>query len=192
MANESLFSILSRSPWWLSVMIAAALFAGVRLVLPDIAAFFAALPFLAIAGYSGWRQLRAPGPTNVADMLARVRAMPWENFSAVIREAFRSDGYSVTELAGGAADFELRKNGRVCVVSCRRWKVAQTGVGPLRELFDAMRLRDAHECIYVAAGEFTAHARAFAAEKAIRLLSDTALAGLIARVERGTRRWFRR
>jgi restriction system protein len=75
MAKDSLFSILSRAPWWLSIAIAAALFAGIRLFLPDIAAFFAALPFLVIAGYTGWRQLRAPSVTAAADMLAKLRTM---------------------------------------------------------------------------------------------------------------------
>ena len=190
MAKDSLFSILSRAPWWMSVVIAAVLFAGMRVFLPDIAAFFAALPFLVIAGYAGWRQLRAPSVTNTVEMLARLRAMSWEDFRAVIAEAFRRDGYGVTEIANGPADLELRKNGRVTVVSCKRWKVAQTGVGPLRELYAAKRERDAHECIYVAAGDFTANARQFATEKAIRLLNDAALGELVARVERGKRRWL--
>ena len=36
MPKESLFSILSRSPWWLSVLIAAVMFAGVRLFLKGL------------------------------------------------------------------------------------------------------------------------------------------------------------
>jgi restriction system protein len=189
MAKESLFSILSRSPWWLSVMIAAVLFALVRRFLSDIAALFAALPFVAIAGYALWRQLRVPSVTNVAEMLGRLRAMSWEDFSAVIGEAFRRDGYTVTEIPGSAADLELRKNGRVSIACCKRWKVANTGVGPLRALHEAMQARDADECIYVAAGDFTANARAFATEKAIRLLNGAALVKLVARVERGRWRW---
>jgi len=190
MAKESLFSILLRSPWWLSLLIAAAMFALVRLFLPDIAAFFAAVPFLAIAGYALWRQLRAPSVTNVAEILGKVRAMSWEDFSLVIAEAFRRDGYTVTEIPGSAADLELHRNGRVSVVCCKRWKVAQTGIGPLRELYAAKQAREAQECLYVAAGDFTANASAFATEKAIRLLHDTALATLVARVERGKKRWI--
>ncbi len=189
MAKDTLFSILSRSPWWVSILAGAVLAAIAYQFFPPVAPFVA-LPFLVIAAYAGWRQLRTPGAASAADMLGRLRAMPWENFSAMIHEAFRRDGYSVTEIAGGAADLELRKNGRVSVVSCKRWKAAQTGVGPLRELFDAMRAREAQECIYVAAGDFTANARAFATEKSIRLLHDAALAALVARVERGRRRWF--
>jgi len=190
MPKESLFSILSRSPWWLSVMIAAAIFALVRMFLPDFAASFAALPFLVIAGYALWRQMRVPSVTNVAEMLGKLRAMSWEDFSAVIGEAFRRDGYTVTEIPGSAADFELRKNGRVSIVCCKRWKVAQTGAGPLRELYAAKQTQDAQECIYVAAGDFTANARAYATEKGVRLLQDAALATLVARVERGKKRWI--
>ncbi len=189
MPKETLFSILSRSPWWLSVMIAAVLFAGTRLLLPDIVALFAALPFLALAGYAGWRQLRTPSVANVEETLGKLRAMSWENFSAVIGEAFRRDGYAITEIPGSAADLELRKNGRVSIACCKRWKVAQTGVGPLRELQQAMQARNADECIYVAAGDFTANARAFATEKAIRLLNGAELVRLVARVKRGRRRW---
>ena len=188
MQKESLFSILSRSPWWLSLLIAAVMFALVRLFLPDIAAFFAALPFLAIAGYALWRQLRAPSVTNAAEILGKLRAMSWEDFSLVIAEAFRRDGYTVTEIPGSAGDLELHRNGRVSVVCCKRWKVAHTGIGPLRELHAAKQAREAQECIYVAAGDFTANARAFATEKAIRLLHDKALATLVARVERGKKR----
>jgi len=190
MARKTLFSVLSRAPWWISVAAAAALFASVRVFLQDMIAFAAALPFLVIACYAGWRQLRAPSITNVAEILGKVRAMPWENFSAVIGEAFRRDGYSVTEIAQGAADLELRKNGRVSIVSCKRWKAAQTGAGPLRELEEARRASDAHEAIYVAAGDFTVNARELATEKSIRLLNDTELAKLVARIERGKRRWL--
>jgi restriction system protein len=124
-------------------------------------------------------------------MLGKVRGMPWENFSAIISEAFRRDGYAVTEVFNGAVDLKLDKNGRITLVSCKRWKVAQTGVGPLRDLLEAKKAQDAADCIYVAAGGFTANARAFAAEKSVRLLEDAPLAELVARVERGGRGWFR-
>src|SRR5450759_3502538 len=95
MAKRSLFSILSRSPWWLSVLIAAAVFMAVRLFMPDYAAFAATLPFLGIAGYAGWRQSRVPNPERVAEVLAALRAMSWQEFAAIMETAFRSDGYAV-------------------------------------------------------------------------------------------------
>jgi restriction system protein len=189
--KDTLFTVLSRAPWWISVAVGAAMFAIMHLFLPDIAAVAAALPFLGIAGYAGWSQLHAPSATNVAEILGKIRGMSSENFSAILGEAFRRDGYVVTEVFKGAVDLKLDKGGRVSIVSCKRWKAAQTGIGPLRELFEAKETQDAADCIYVAAGDFTANASAFATEKSIRLLRDTPLAELVARVERGQRGWFR-
>jgi restriction system protein len=105
--------------------------------------------------------------------------MQWGDFSAAIEDAFRRDGYAVSRLNGAAADFEMTKAGRVSLVSCKRWKVARTGIEPLRELDAARRAREAHECVYVAAGEVTDNARAFAAQKNIRLAQGAELARLL-------------
>lgn len=136
-AKRSLFAILSRSPWWLSVLIAAALFMLVRLFMPDYAALASTLPFLGIAGYAGWRQSRELNPERIAEALATLRATSWQEFAAITEAAFRSDGYTVVALTRGAADFELRRNGRVALACCKRWKVSQTGIEPLRELLPA-------------------------------------------------------
>ena len=142
-------------------------------------AIFAALPFIVIGSYAGWRQLRAPSAARIAATLESLRALSWDEFSAALEDAFRRDGYAVTRLNGAGADFELTKAGRVSLVGCKRWKVARVGIEPLRELEAARQAREAHECIYVAAGEFTDNARAFAAEKNIRLLHDAELAKLL-------------
>ena len=179
MAKNSLFAVLLRSPWWISFLVAGALFAALRLALPWMYALCGTLPFLLIGGYAGWVQLRAPSAARVAAMLAALRTMSWDDFSSAIEDAFRRDGYRVNRLGGAAADFELARAGRIALVGCKRWKVPRTGIEPLRELDAARRAGDAHECIYVAAGEFTDNARAFAAEKNIRLLHDAELAKLL-------------
>jgi len=56
----------------------------------------------------------------------------------------------------------------------------RTGVEPLREFDAASVERGAHERLYVAAGEVTDNARAFAAQKQIRLLQEEELAKLLA------------
>lgn len=182
-AKRSLFAILSRSPWWLSVLIAAALFMAVRQFMPDYAAIASTLPFLAIAGYAGWRQSRVLSPERASEALAAVRAMSWQEFAAIMESAFRGEGYAVAALTRGAADFELCKSGRVALASCRRWKVAQTGIEPLRELMLAKETAGAQECIFVAAGGLSQNAREFAAQKNIRLLCDAELAQLLARTK---------
>jgi restriction system protein len=182
MARNSLFAVLLRSPWWTSFLVAAALFAALRMVLPWVYALCGSLPFLLIGGYAGWLQFRAPSATRVAATLAALRAMSWDDFSGAIEDAFHRDGYRVNRFGQAGADFELTREGRIALVACKRWKVARTGIEPLRELDAARRAGDAHECIYVAAGEFTDNARAFAAEKGIRLLHDAELAKLLPRV----------
>jgi restriction system protein len=175
-AKRSLFAILSRSPWWLSLLIAAALFMTVRQFMPEYAALASTLPFLVIAAYAGWRQMRAPSDESGANALARLRALSWPAFAALIEEAFRRDGHAPVALAGGAADYELRKNGRVALLACKRWRVAQTGIEPLRELLQAKQAADADECIYAAAGELSPNARQFAAQNGVRLLCAADLA----------------
>lgn len=190
LGKQSLFAILSRLPWWLSIIVAAALFAVMRLFLPDFIALSVALPFVVVGGYAAWRQLRAPSAAKVADSLNVLRAMSWEDFSTLIEEAFRQEGYTVAKLTGDDVDYEMSRNKRVAVVCCKRWKVARTGVAPVRDLFEAGQTRNAHEYLYVVAGEFTANAREFAAEKSIRLLNDAELVKLVTRVARGKKRWL--
>jgi len=184
MAKNSLFAVLLRSPWWISIAVAAAIFAVARLWVPGVYAFFLALPFLVIGGYALTKQLRTPSPERIAETIEAIRAMSWEDFSTAIEAAYRSDGYSVARIGGAAADFELAKAGRVSLIGCKRWKAARTGIEPLRELHAAGRAREAQECIYVAAGEITDSARSFAAGNNIRLLHDAELAKLLPRAGR--------
>ena len=185
MAKRSLFTILSGSPWWLSVLIAAAVFMAVRQFMPDYAAVASTLPFLVIAGYAGWRQSRVLNPERIGEALAALRAMSWQEFAANMETAFRSEGYAVVGLTRGAADFELRKGGRVALAGCKRWKVAQTGIEPLRELFKAKETAEANDCIYVTAGDLSQNARQFAAQSGIRLLCEAELVAFIARARTG-------
>ena len=187
MKKNSLFAVLLRSPWWISIAVAAALFAMARMLLPEAYALygiFASLPFLVIGGYAGWQQLRAPSAERIAATLESLRALSWDEFSAALEAAFRRDGYGVSRLNAAGADLELTKSGRVCLVGCKRWKVARTGIEPLREIDAARHAREAQECIYVAAGEFTDNARTFASEKNIRLVHDAELAKLLSDTKR--------
>src|SRR5882672_4642540 len=107
MNKNSLFAVLLRSPWWVSALAAIGLVVGLRLLIPTSYAVFAALPLAVIAAYVSWRQLRAPSARRVAGTLERLRAMPWEDLSAAIEQAYRREGYTVSRLNGAQADFEL-------------------------------------------------------------------------------------
>jgi restriction system protein len=182
MAENSLFAILLRSSWLWSLGIAVGIVLIARLALP--AQYFAygafgAFPFVVIGAIAAWKQLRSPSAARVAGTLKAIGSMSWNEFSSAIESAFRRDGYAVTRLAGPAADFELVKAGHTVLVSCKRWKVARTGIEPLRELHAARQARDAQHGIYVAAGEITDNARKFALSNGIKVMQGAELAQLL-------------
>ncbi len=178
--KDSLFAVLLRSPWWASALIALGLIGLARFFVPDLYAVFAALPFIGIAVYVGWKQLRAPSAMRIAKSLERVRAMSWDEFAGAMEKAYGREGYEVSRIGGAKADLELVQNGRKTLVACKRWKASRTGIEPLRELEAARRAREAEECVYVATGEITEQARAFAAQRNIRLLEGSELTQRIA------------
>lgn len=189
MAKRSLFSILSEQPWWLSLLVAAILFALVQLVLPQLAPFVA-LPFLGIAVYVGWKELRDKTPADAAERLAALREMSWEQFASVISSAYRRQGYAVEAAPGGAFDFTLRsKNGQITLLLCRRWKVNQVGVGPVRELHEAMARNEAYNCVCITSGDFSANAREYASGRPVSLVSGAALLELTRNAVRPRRKW---
>jgi|SRR5688572_20582835 len=177
MSENSLFAILLRSSWWVSAALAVGVFLVARFFVPPFYAAFVPLPFLVIAGVVLWRRLSKPGARKVAARVQALRAMPRESFTAALEQAFRRQGYGVSRDPRGG--FELTKGGRIALVDCRRWKATRTGIEPLRELHAVGEKREAHELIYVAAGEVTDHARSFAREKNIRLMDDAELARML-------------
>jgi restriction system protein len=173
--QNSLFAVLLRSPWWMSLGLAAGVFFVARLFVPPFYAAFVPLPFFVIAGVVIWRQLQRPSARKVAARLDALRALPREEFAAALEQGFRRQGYGVTRIGN---DLQLTRSGRVSLVDCKRWKATRTGVEPLREFHAAGRKSEAGELIYVAVGEVTDNARAFAREKNIRLIGDAELAEL--------------
>ena len=147
-----------------------------RLFVPPFYAAFVPLPFVVIAGMVIWRQLQRPSARKVAARLAALRALPREDFAAALEQGFRRQGYGVSRVGN---DLQLTRSGRVSLVDCKRWKATRTGIEPLRELHAAGEKSEAQELIYVAAGEVTQNAVAFAKQKNIRLMGDAELARLV-------------
>ena len=182
MNENSLFAVLLRSSWWISFAIAAALTAIAIALLPEPYRVFGAvtgLPFLVIGCIAAWKQFQAPSTARIESTLAAVRAMSWVEFSRAIEAAYRQDGYDVTAVNATAADFKIRKEWRIALVGCKRWKAARTGIEPLQDLHAAKEAHDAQECIYVTTGECTDNARTFAAKHAITLVGGPELARLL-------------
>lgn len=182
MSKNSLFAILLRSPWWISMVLVAvfALASGALLPAPYVPfGVMGALPFFVIGIIAAWRQWHAPSPARVAEALGRAGAMSWREFASAIEQAFGRQGYAVTRLNSAAADFRLVKGERITVVSGKRWKAASHGVDALRDLVAAQEAQGAHQSIYISLGEVTDNARRFAQAQGIELISGNALAQLM-------------
>ena len=178
MPENSLFAILLRARWWVSLLVALGAFALVRLFLSEGYAFFAALPFIVIAVMALWRQFRVPSGARLDKAIEALRAMTWEEFARALEQGYRRQGYSVKRVAG-AADFELERAGRLSLVAAKRWKASSTGVEPLKELVAAGEAREAVECMYVLAGELTQNALGFAKKARIKWVRGAELVKLV-------------
>jgi restriction system protein len=178
MHENSLFAVLLRSPWWVSLLAAAGIAGVMRIFMAIEYALFGGLPFAVIGCVALWRQLKRPGPARIAATLARARALSADAFCAALGEGFRRQGYGVSR-GEGAADLVITHKGIVTVVGCRRWKAARTGIEPLREFHAATAKRGAQKRMYVAVGEVSDNARTFAAQKGIALVQEEELAGLL-------------
>ncbi len=182
MAENSLFAILLRSPWWISLAVAGIPVLMSKLFLPQDLVGLGAMggvPFLVIAAVAGRRQWKAPGATRVQHTRGAVRAMGWREFSAAVEDGWQREGHVVTRCEGGGADFVIAKGGVAMAVSARRWKAASLGVEPLRELRAAMEKSDTREGVVVALGDVTAQARSFAKDQGIRIVQAPELAQLL-------------
>jgi restriction system protein len=190
-ANQTtLFQVLARQPWWITVLVAFAMFWIAYAVYPPIAPFFA-LPFVLLAIYIGVRQWQSGVPSDPTRQLEALRSMSWENFSAAVCEAYRRQGYAVTPSREQSYDFALAKDGRVTLLHCRRWKVNQVGADPVRDLARAVDRAQAYRGICLATGEFSVPARKLAAAEPVALVSGSELVALV-RPGTKSRRWFGR
>jgi restriction system protein len=176
--ENTLFAILLRSRWWVSFLVALGIFAAVRLLLHEVYAFFAALPFIVIAVMAAWKQRHVPSGARLEKAMDALHAMTWEAFARALEQGYQRQGYTVKRVEG-AADFELEKAGRVSLVAAKRWKASRAGIEPLKELIAAGEARGAAECVIVLEGELSDNARKFAEKARIRLVRGADLARLV-------------
>ena len=170
MAENSLFAILLRSPWWASFAIAAALAAVAAALLPaeyKVVGAMSSLPFAVIGTIAARRQWSQPSTARVEKTREALAAMSWPEFSSALDAAFRREGYSVRAGAAAPVDFELERAGRRTLVCARRWKSARTGLEALRALQAARDASDATDAIYVCVGDISENALPYAKQNRI-------------------------
>jgi restriction system protein len=176
--ENTLFAILLRSRWWVSMLVALGTFAAVRLFLDAGFAFFAALPFIVIGVIALWKQRHVPSGARLEAAMETLHAMTWEAFARALEQGYQRQGYTVKRVEG-PADFELEKAGRVSLVAAKRWKASRAGIEPLKELIAAGEARGAAECVVVHAGEMTQNAERFAQKAKIKWLRGADLVRLV-------------
>lgn len=200
MAPNSLFAILLRKPWWISIALVGVIALAARALVPQPYTAFGMMggfPFLVIGVMAAWRQWQAPDPERMAQALQKVGALSWQDFSAVIEQAFSRQGYAVTRLSAGgvgkssrsgsgsgngpagAADFRLEKRGQTTLLNCKRWKAANQGVEPLRDLAALRDAQGADHCIFISLNVPSDKAQRFARDNSVQLVCDADLAKML-------------
>lgn len=182
MSERSLFATLLRAPWWVSlaVMAAVALVAGA--LLPEaykIPGMLGAFPFLVIGIMAAWRQRHALSAERIEALVGQARNMAWRDFATLIEHALRQQGFEVQTLTQGPADFRIEKQGRVTLVSAKRWKAATVGAEHLRELLAECEKQEAFSCSCMSLGTFSQAARDLAQESPMQLLGPANIAQLL-------------
>lgn len=181
MARNSLFAVLLRSPWWISMLIAVLVGAAAYALMPEkyrVAGALGGFPFAVIGLIALWQQMRLPSARRSEEILRAVGTMNWPEFCAALEEGFSRQGYRV-ERVQGAADLSLSREGRTTLVAARRWKAARHGEEALQALHREAQAQGAGSCLYVTLGELSVNAEVFAKRNNVQLMQRQALAYLL-------------
>lgn len=172
MAKNSLFAILLRSPWWVSVSIGVVLGLIAMALLPShlgAAGALSGAPFLVIGALAARAQWNHPNQARIDRTVQAVSAMSWPAFADALEHAFKRDGFAVDRSASKTCDFLLERSGRRMMVSARRWKAARTGMDGLKELQSARTAADVADALYIGLGELTEQAATYASANNIAI-----------------------
>jgi len=205
--EKGILEALAVSPWWVSLVVAAAVFLGCKAapsfihsdspvlaglnvfagLLPSIAHYIA-LPFVLISGLAWFNAYRRRRLLDQQSDIESIRNLTWQEFEILVGEAFRRQGYAVEESGGGGADggvdLRLRRDGKTFIVQCKRWKTCQVGVSPVRELYGLMTAEKANGAFFVSSGTYTSDASRFAEDNALTLIDGATLHEMIQGVQK--------
>jgi len=179
MAQGSVFAVLLRSPWWYSVLIAllmvsiSVLVAGSRYI---ILGFAAAVPFIGIACVVVYRQYQLPSHKRILEVVESARKLSAKQLAMKIADSYEKQNFDITPFKGDAADLELERGRHKLLLCCKRFKAANTGVEPLKQLVASGQKIEASGYLYVALGTVTENARRYATENDIELVQAATLA----------------
>jgi restriction system protein len=174
--------VVSFKPADMSALMTGTVVSGVAMVAQFI------VPLVCLFGALGSfvkRKRRASLVINVAQAKSTdaLEGMSWQEFELLVGEAFRLQGYSVTETGAagpdGGVDLVLAKGTEKFFVQCKQWKAFKVGVTTVRELYGVMAARGGTGGFVVTSGLFSDDAHEFAAGRNIRLVDGPKLFALI-------------
>jgi restriction system protein len=202
--NDGIFEMLAEGPWWMSVLVACAVFVALRFIAPVVLqrtplsgvarlgsslAIFAAILCLIPGGISLLRALIRGELLKSQTSISTIRNLSWRNLEELVSETYRRNGYSVTGNLGlgadGGVDVLARRGGETILVQCKQWKARKVGVNTVREMFGLLNAEGANEVHVVTSGSFTSEAKRFATGKAIRLIDGPRLLQLVRLAQSG-------
>jgi restriction system protein len=204
-ARQSFLEVLMELPWWVSVAVAAIVYALLRFGAPAYfsghavtaalgqaaaqAAWMFGLFFLIPAPFAAFRQYRRKNLLDAQADLASIRGLSWQEFEKLIAEWFHRIGYTVSEQGGASADGGIdliaRGTNEKILVQCKHWRARMVGVSVARELYGVMTAEGATGGALVTSGSFSNDAVAFASGKSIQLIDGTKLEQLVLSVRSG-------
>ena len=208
---EDILDVVSMLPWWAGVAIAVVGYVVLhRLAVPvqvtsvqpgqlsqlvtqslitalaSVGQYIVPLIGLVGAAMSFFRRRqRAALVTDVAQARSAdaLDGMSWREFEWLVGEAFRLQGYRVSETGGGGPDggidLALTKGTEKFLVQCKQWKAYRVSVDVVRELYGVMAAKGATGGFVVTSGRFTDDARKFAEGRNVQLIDGSKLFAMI-------------
>lgn len=201
--QTSLVDLIALMPWWIGIVLAilsyallhhvatqplpskkpAKVDASLIQVLATGGQYVLPLIFLVGAGRSAWARRERKALLAQSMSADALDGMTWRQFEQLVGEAFRLQGYSVTETGGGGADggvdLVLRKGNEKFLVQCKQWRAFKVGVDVVRELYGVMAAKGATGGFVVTSGRFTDEATSFASGRNVTLVDGPKLLGSI-------------
>lgn len=138
---------------------------------PLLGAGFAVVALFAVVRLA-WRSARDVDPE-----LSELRAMAWPQFSAVLGESLRRQGYNVSvreSVAEGDVELIATRRGEKVLVQGRQWRKRSIDVDHVRELCGAITAEKANRGLFITCGAFTLEAMRFAKDLPISLIDGAA------------------
>jgi len=178
-AENSLFAVLLRSPWWYSVLIGLAFIAFSLVIFNGqyvALGVFAAIPFFGIAAFSGHKQSLKPSRSRIIEVDQQARKMSAGQIADKIAQRYIEERYDSHPFDGKAAEQILTRGRHKIVLCSKRFKVGNTGIEPLKLLVSAGEKIEATGYLNVTLGEISAAARDYAEKNNIELIQADRLA----------------